>query len=348
MEKTILIIAEFIGKEETAQNDAKIVDFVRSNSDGNEIHVYTKELFLNPVGEYLRMKRVKIHTSSGINEIPESFDKVVATDKWGKSVIGMFSSGGKKPVEQTIHDQEIKEAIEEKEEEKPSEIVSMNYDQTGKKIADIVIPHHNRHDLLKNLLGMIPNNIFNIHIISGKSFGKNCNKGAKIAETKNIIFLNDDIEITAEQLIKMVNTLKKYDFVGTTQLAGEERHKYWGIRIFRDTDGKVKHGISSTKEESLFPAGFCFAITRATWEKLKGFNEKFTTGNEDVDLGLRAIEKHIKMTILDLEIPHKESQSLERFRFVSENEELFYKMWSEKIEKYANTPDLSIDDSPLG
>jgi len=47
-----------------------------------------------------------------------------------------------------------------------------------KKIADIIIPHHNRHDLLKNTLDKLPNDIFNIIIVSGGTFAENCNKGA--------------------------------------------------------------------------------------------------------------------------------------------------------------------------
>jgi len=347
--KEILIIAEFVGKEETEQNDAKIVDFVRAAVDTSEIHFYSKQFILNKHGEYIRTKGVKIHSPEDLSMMPMEYDKIVATDSWAKTVARQFKvrnaeqpSAPEKPMSQVMQEQT------EKEERMESEAIDLNYDSTTKKIADIIIPHHNRHDLLKHLLSMIPNDIFNIHIISGKSFGRNCNKGAKISETKNLIFLNDDIEITAEQLIKMVNTLKKYDFVGTTQLAGADQRKYWGIKIFQDEKGQLRHGISDLEKDSIFPSGFCFAITKAAWEKMKGFNEKYSTGNEDIDFGLRAIDKKLKMTILDLEIPHMESQSLGRFNFVEENEDLFYKTWGDKLEKYANIPSLSDDDFPIG
>lgn len=350
--KEILIIAEYIGKEETEQNDSKIVDFVRAARDTSEIYFYTKQFILNKYGEYLRTKGVHIYSITDLALMPQEYDKIVATDAWAKTVARQFRVRTTDQPSAPEHTPEPMSQVVQKQQEKEdrmtAEATDLNYDSTTKKIADIIIPHHNRHDLLKHLLSMIPNDIFNIHIISGKSFGKNCNKGAKIAETKNLIFLNDDIEITAEQLIKMVNSLKKYDFVGTTQLAGADQKKYWGIKVFQDEKGQLRHGISDLEKDSIFPSGFCFAITKKAWDSLKGFNEKYSTGNEDIDLGFRAIDKKLKMTILDLEIPHMESQSLGRFNFVEENEDLFYKTWGDKLEKYANIPSLSDDDFPIG
>ena len=80
-------------------------------------------------------------------------------------------------------------------------------DETYDKIADIIIPHHDKHDLLNALLKGINHKRYNIIIVSGGSFGENCNKGAKIAETDNLIFMNDDIEITDNQLYKFINSL---------------------------------------------------------------------------------------------------------------------------------------------
>ena len=76
---------------------------------------------------------------------------------------------------------------------KPTIEKKRSYDIKG-KIADIIIPHHNRHDLLKNTLDAIPLDIFNIFIVAGGSFARNCNLGAKLAQTDNLIFMNDDIE----------------------------------------------------------------------------------------------------------------------------------------------------------
>lgn len=212
-----------------------------------------------------------------------------------------------------------------------SEVVIQN-----QKLVDIIVPHHNRHDMLARFLDGIDLSLFNIIICCGRSFGTNCNKGAKIAETDKFIFCNDDINISNEQLIKISNCLDEYDYVGSTQLAGSvNKKKYWGIGLFTGTDGNVRHQICLDKKPSKLPAGFCFGVTRKFWESVGGFDEGFKTGNEDVDLGLKAIESDAKMTILDLEIPHEESQSEGRFNNVNINEELFYKKWSqEKLRKF--------------
>jgi GT2 family glycosyltransferase len=70
-------------------------------------------------------------------------------------------------------------------------------------LADIIIPHHDRHDLLKRCLEGIDNKLFNIIIVSGGSFARNCNLGAKIAQTDTLIFLNDDVETINESLIEL-------------------------------------------------------------------------------------------------------------------------------------------------
>jgi len=227
------------------------------------------------------------------------------------------------------------------------------YYSTSEKIADLIIPHHTNHEDLKTLLEMIDVSLFNIIICAGQSFGINCNKGARLAETDKLIFLNDDIEISNEQLIKIVNTLDHYDFVGTTQIAGiTDPKKYWGIGLFKNGE-EIYHSISLEKEASLFPSGFLFGIRKNSWESVGGFDESFRTGNEDVDFGLKMLAVNAKTKMLDLEIKHKESQSVGRFKYCEENEKLIYSLWSqESLEEiynshYENSNNLPDDDIDL-
>jgi GT2 family glycosyltransferase len=204
-----------------------------------------------------------------------------------------------------------------------------------KKIADIIIPHHNRHDMLEVLLRGLNLQLFNIIICCGQPFGYNCNKGAKVAETDNLVFMNDDIIISSEEVLRMVNCLQKWDFVGTSQKVGDNfEKKYFGINLFKRVSGEIFHSITNKKKNSLFPTGFLFAIKKEKWEDLGGFDRRFLTGNEDVDFGLRALAKGLKTKILDMEIKHCESQSSGRFNYVEENEKTFYNIWSqEKLKK---------------
>lgn len=228
------------------------------------------------------------------------------------------------------------------------------YYSTSQKIADLVIPHHTNHNDLNSLLKMIDVSLFNIIVCSGQSFGKNCNKGSRVAETDKIIFLNDDIEISNEQLIKIVNSLDDYDFVGSTQLAGIENPlKYWGIGLFKSSDGNIFHNICLEKEKTIFPSGFLFGIKKKVWQSSGGFDERFRTGNEDVDFGLKMLAIGAKIKMLDLEIKHKESQSVGRFKYCQENEDLLYRIWDQKTLReiynsyYENFDSLPDDDLDL-
>lgn len=187
------------------------------------------------------------------------------------------------------------------------------------KILDIIIPHHNRHDHLKNLLEILDNKKFNIIIVSGESFGCNCNKGAKIATTNNLFFVNDDILPTEKDFIMMAKRLRHYDFVSSTQQVEHETcKKYYGIGLI-DNDNKIIPEIFKKPIGVFMSSGFCFGVRRDVWNNLNGFNEDFKTGYEDVDLGLRAVKSGYTTAILDLNIKHLESQSSDRFKFVEHN-----------------------------
>lgn len=214
------------------------------------------------------------------------------------------------------------------------------------KKATIIIPHHNRHDHLHSLLDILDNKIFNIIIVSGGSFAENCNLGSKLTINDKLIFINDDTKPTNEKLIKLSDMLDLVDFVGSTQITKNNK-KYYGIGIAYNVHGSETNSknykyypeIKLKTNESLFPSGFLFGINKHIWDKLKGFDEKFKTGYEDVDFGVRCIDHKISMSILDLEIKHEESESEGRFKFIQQNTDLFNKLYSQnKLKKlYENT-----------
>jgi len=209
------------------------------------------------------------------------------------------------------------------------------------KKCTIVIPHHNRHDHLYNLLNILDNEIFDIVVVSGGSFAENCNKGAKTATTECVIFLNDDTLPKNSDLIRIYEALDKYDIVSSTQIT-KEKAKYYGIGL-EMVSNFITHRIQLRAGNSILPSAFCLGIKKKTWDILCGFNEEYITGNEDVDFGLRAIGKNLKMTILDLEIKHLESQSDGRFFLQKKNNDTFEKMYSQQYLKpiYKNPIDIN-------
>jgi GT2 family glycosyltransferase len=209
------------------------------------------------------------------------------------------------------------------------------------KLADIIIPHHNRHDHLKNLLDILDNTKFNIIVVSGGSFGHNCNKGAKIAETDNLFFINDDILPKEQDFLMMLKQLRRYDIVSSTQqVIHDTCKKYYGIGLIENC-GKVIPDIMKTEKGVFMVSGFCFGIKKGVWERIGGFDEDFITGYEDVDLGLRAIKGGCRTGILDLSIRHLESQSSGRFEYVEHNVKMLDQKYPQEElialkEKYKN------------
>ena len=200
-----------------------------------------------------------------------------------------------------------------------------------KKIADIIIPHHNRHDHLKNCLDSLPEDLFNVIIVSGGSFAKNCNKGARIAETDTLIFMNDDVIANHKSLVELANAPE--DFVGITEFIPSLGKYFYGIN-FRIEDGHIKGYKTTGPDEMLFPCGFMFKVKRSIWEEMEGFNEEFINGGEDGDFGLRMLEAGHSVGWIDKPVTHFHSQSSGRLKYSKENQEILESKWTqEKLSK---------------
>lgn len=202
-----------------------------------------------------------------------------------------------------------------------------------RKLADIIIPHHNRHDLLKECLERLDNSLFNIIVVSGGSFAENCNKGAKIATTDNLIFLNDDTHPDNSILEEMVNS--DGDITGVAQVIpkhGVNRILY-GIYYWRDKD-LLHAGLSHSPKETHIPSGYCFKVKKRVWKKMKGLNEEYRNGAEDQDFGFRAIRDGYKIDYVLKPMVHLESQSEGRFMHARINHKILDKAWpKEKLIK---------------
>lgn len=321
--KKILLAVEFVGRDGFQQTDEKLQEFVRKFNDLNEIHIYCKQFVLNEAGDYIRSKGVNIHTAENgsVVNAPREFDEIVAMDSWANQNIAMFTT------------QSIKRPEDEKPEvfEEDGEPAIVEYDMESKKVADIIIPHHNRHDHLKDCLDKISNSKFNIIVVSGKSFAENCNKGAKIAETENLIFLNDDTEPDQSVLLNMCEN--KADIVGATQFIPAQEKVFYGISLFNKYDQFSPH-LTEDKDEVDIPNGFCFRVKKEAWEKLGGLDEKFKNGGEDTDFGMRALEQGMTIDYVTKPMIHKHSQSEGRLVYHKENQARLDKIWPEsKITK---------------
>jgi len=206
-----------------------------------------------------------------------------------------------------------------------------NIKHVAKKIIDlakmdditIIIPHCSQERMLANLLkDLMP--IKNVIVVKTGTFAENCNRGAEMAKTKYVVFLNDDtrIENPLELFGAMKEATKEADIVGCRATYGVN-----GLII----KNKKLIPVTDRKTSVRFPAGYCLLMAKDTFKKLGGYNEKFVNGCEDTDLYLRAEEMKIKIKTIDLAIEHIGSQSEERFSHLRRNIMKFNKRWGHKV-----------------
>ena len=187
------------------------------------------------------------------------------------------------------------------------------------KYADIIIPHHSQHQMLADCLKTIDNKVFNIIVVSGGTFAENCNRGAKLATTDNLIFLNDDT-LPIESVLTCA-AKNKADIVGVAQYVPEMRKKFYGLGYDKGWQ------LAAEIKDVVIPSGFCFKVKKQAWEKLGGLDESFRNGAEDVDFFLRAIKEDMRFEYVRQDFPHLLSKSEGRFDWAFDNNQIFEKRW---------------------
>lgn len=200
------------------------------------------------------------------------------------------------------------------------------YKKHLRKIADIIIPHHSQHEMLAHVLSKLDNKIFNIIIVSGGTFSENCNKGARLAETENLIFLNDDTDPENDIIVKMVED--ENPITGVGQYIPNFRSKRYGIGLDPETFYRF---LADTIDKVTMPSGFCFKVKKEAWKKLGGLDEIFRNGAEDVDLFLRAMKMGLSFGYIQDCITHYLSKSEGRFDYANTNNRILEDRWKGKF-----------------
>lgn len=131
-------------------------------------------------------------------------------------------------------------------------------------------------------------------------FAGACNRGASAATGDFLFFLNNDLVLLSRWFEPMFAAFDRFadaGLVGNVQLnaaTGAVDH----AGIYFNHQGKPAHrtDLPIATRAPGFPGwrrvdaltGACFAVRRAVWQKLGGFDEGFVNGSEDIDLALRA------------------------------------------------------------
>jgi len=191
----------------------------------------------------------------------------------------------------------------------------------------------------------------------GFSIGNNI--GGAVAETENILFINNDT-LPKKGFLKPMEDrcTSEFPIVGAKLIFGETKD----VKVTQDltlstTEGLVQHagvGINdsglpfemgrmtspddletTTSKEVEAVTGACLMIKSRVFNELRGFNTSFINGFEDVDLCWRAREKGYRCWYeAKSEVVHYCSSSKGRFDHERENRNLLIELWPpERVEK---------------
>lgn len=160
----------------------------------------------------------------------------------------------------------------------------------------------------------------NLRVITNeenRGFPVACNQGARKATGDLLLFLNNDVTIFGDYVSQLLAVMD--DDI----LAGPELNEH--------NTGWNKFGELTIP----YLAGWCLALTKATYEALGGFDERYTPCDyEDVDLCYGAVKAGLNLVRLELPIRHISGGSAmpDRLAITERNRVRFAEKWGLPIE----------------
>ncbi|MFB0515827.1 MAG: glycosyltransferase [Candidatus Neomarinimicrobiota bacterium] len=212
---------------------------------------------------------------------------------------------------------------------------------------EIIIVDNGSTDELSEFLKALEGDISYLYNKEGATFAESNNQGAVVARGEYLVFLNNDTIPQEGWLHALLEAHQRVPDAGTVgaRLLYPESHtiQHAGVLI-RNYPHPVYpyHAYHefpayapAVNEARSFPAltAACLLIKKSFFHSLKGFDEDFINGYEDVDLCLRVLEKGRKNIYTPGSVVyHYKSQTPGRFDHVNENIAALQRRWSGKIE----------------
>ncbi len=170
---------------------------------------------------------------------------------------------------------------------------------------EIIIGDDESKDTTRKIKKIIKNLKVNINH-SDHGFLMNCNRAAKLAEGKYIVFLNNDTLVKEEWLESLVNLIESDDkigLVGSKLVYPDGSLQEAGGIIWKDATG-WNYGRNQDPEmpeynyvrECDYISGASIMISKALWEEIGGFDERFKPAYyEDADLAFEVRKRGYKV-----------------------------------------------------
>lgn len=181
--------------------------------------------------------------------------------------------------------------------------------------VEFIIIDNGSTDHTPKLLSDYREKMNNLRVITNKEnrgFSVACNQGAAKAGGDVLLFLNNDTIVFGDYATPLLET------VTDDTLAGPELNSHnTGWNVF----GEVTVP---------YIAGWCLALTKAAFDELGGFDERYTPCDyEDVDLCYTAVQAGKELVRLDLPIRHLSGGSamVNRLAITEANRLKFAEKW---------------------
>ncbi|MBD3422647.1 MAG: glycosyltransferase [Chitinivibrionales bacterium] len=175
-----------------------------------------------------------------------------------------------------------------------------------------------------------------------RGFAAACNQGARAVSADIVVFLNNDTQVLAgwlEKLIEASASTVDIGAAGSKLLYPDRRVQHAGIAMFYDKTpyhiyaGCPEEALCVTRQRTFAAlTAASLLVPRELFCTAGGFDEEYVNGLEDVDLclRLRALGRRLMYAPQSVAV-HYESQTPGRGIHAQKNERLFHARWDRHI-----------------
>ena len=222
-------------------------------------------------------------------------------------------------------------------------VESLLYIPAGRSFEIILVDNGSDYDVLEELFMWSEgcSEITLVRNLENLNFALGCNLGFMHSKGEQVVFLNNDTQVTSGWLDALLTPLqgdvgavqpKLLYPDGRVQCAGIvfSEHSPIGFPIYADFPAKLPVVNKSRKYQAITAA--CMAVGSGDFARLKGFDPLYINGQEDVDFCLRLAELGKSCWYESKSVVvHHESRTPGRGQFIAQNRILFDKRWSQKV-----------------
>jgi GT2 family glycosyltransferase len=207
---------------------------------------------------------------------------------------------------------------------------------------EVIVVNNGSRDGTDEFLASLGGSVRVIRNQENEGFAKACNQGARAATGRYLVFLNNDTIPLAGWLEAMVDEVRTHPRVGvvgckllypndTIQHAGVVfgRAREKPYHLYRGLPGSAP--VVNRRRELQAVTGACMLVRREIFEAIRGFDEGYRNGSEDIDFCLRARDRGPSIVYQPRSVLyHLEGQTPGRRDHVADNLRRFGIRWADR------------------